>query len=294
MDYYIQGSPARAEEIKAAFEKLGFDPACWAFAGAHSVYFTVPGDNKVKSLHISIGKVIMTHPDYQELELPAKPNFKVGDWVVIDNNHNSTYQVECVREHEYMLKHTHGGLMPFPFSSETRLRLWTIEDVKDGDVLVTTKIRSCPFIYRKTSYSNRLAYYYAGIDGNGNFSDGCLKNTLHHFGLVSDVVPATKGQRDQLFAKMREAGYEWDEKKKELRKVKEHYDICNFHAGMPVLVRADNNCKWDYSVFSRITGNVDWNFAVCNGVIVAQCIPFEGNEHLLGTTDMPSECYINW
>jgi hypothetical protein len=75
---------------------------------------------------------------------------------------------------------------------------------------------------------------------------------------------------------------------------KPHYDIGNFHAGMPVLVRADNNCKWDYSVFSRITGNEDWQFAVCNGVSFTQCIPYDGNEHLLGTTKHCSEEYINW
>jgi hypothetical protein len=63
---------------------------------------------------------------------------------------------------------------------------------------------------------------------------------------------------------------------------------------MPVLVRADNVCRWNYSVFSNITGNKDWLFAVCNGVSFTQCIPFEGNEHLLGTTDMCDEQYINW
>ena len=110
-----------------------------------------------------------------------------------------------------------------------------------------------------------------------------------------DAVPATKEQRDLLFAKMKEAGYEWDADKKELKKNPKHYDISNFHAGMPVLVRADNVCRWDYSVFSRITGNVDWPFAVCNGVSFTQCIPFnDDTKHLLGTTDMPSEEYINW
>jgi hypothetical protein len=64
---------------------------------------------------------------------------------------------------------------------------------------------------------------------------------------------------------------------------------------MPVLVRADNVCRWNYSVFSNITGNKDWPFAVCNGVSFTQCIPFnEETKHLLGTTDMPSEEYINW
>lgn len=75
---------------------------------------------------------------------------------------------------------------------------------------------------------------------------------------------------------------------------KQHYDISNFHAGMPVLVRADNVCRWNYSVFSNITGNKDWQFAVCNGVSFTQCIPFKGNEHLLGTTDPCDEQYINW
>jgi len=63
---------------------------------------------------------------------------------------------------------------------------------------------------------------------------------------------------------------------------------------MPVLVRADNVCRWNYSVFSHITGNKDWLFAVCNGVSFTQCIPFDGNEKLLGTIDMPSEEFINW
>ena len=81
---------------------------------------------------------------------------------------------------------------------------------------------------------------------------------------------------------------------KELELPKPRYDIKNFHAGMPVLVRANNDCRWDYSVFSRITGNGYWRFAVCNGVCFTQCIPFDGNEHLLGTTDPCDEQYINW
>ena len=32
-------------------------------------------------------------------------------------------------------------------------------------------------------------------------------------------APATKGQRDTLFAKMKEAGYEWDAEKKEVKKI---------------------------------------------------------------------------
>jgi hypothetical protein len=35
------------------------------------------------------------------------------------------------------------------------------------------------------------------------------------------IIPATKEQRDILFSKMKEAGYEWNAKKKELKKEKD-------------------------------------------------------------------------
>ena len=162
---------------------------------------------------------------------------------------------------------------------------------KDGDVLVTTKIRSCPFIYRKTDYNNNLAYYYVGIDGNGNLSIGWPKRTLCHFGLIADAVIAGQEQRDLLFAKMREAGYEWDADKKELHKI-QHYDISNFYAGMPVLVREYDTCVWQWVLYSHFNG-VGLFFAA--GKTWRQCIPFnDKTKHLLGTTDMCPEEYINW
>ncbi len=36
---------------------------------------------------------------------------------------------------------------------------------------------------------------------------------------VYNIHPATKEQRDLLFQKMEEAGYEWDGEKKELKKI---------------------------------------------------------------------------
>ena len=142
----------------------------------------------------------------------VEPKFKVGDWIV--NDYCLGKVIELTND-AYLLDTGQG----IPFSCEHNAHLWTIQDAKDGDVLVTTKIRSCPFIYRKTDRKNNFAYYYAGIDGNGNFSEGCLKRTLCHFGPTSNVAPATKEQRKLLFQKMKEAGYEWDDKKKELKKI---------------------------------------------------------------------------
>ena len=241
--------------------------------------------------------------DWETWLLPTKPMFKVGDWVVdqsfagpegyigeVGIIEGVTMLGDAKKENYYAIRGTDGKLLGGTdcLVREYYLRPWAIEDAKDGDVLATTTF-GMPFIYRKTTYVKDLAYCYVGFADYMGITHG---NDIA-FARVPNVVPATKEQRDTLFAKMKEAGYRWDAEKKELHKIK-HYDISSFHAGMPVLVRANNNCKWDYSVFSRITGNVDWNFAVCNGVSVAQCIPFEGNEHLLGTTNMCDEQYINW
>ena len=305
MNYYIQGDAARADKIRAAFENKGYSDKGFTFDVNDILFFTA--NNK----HINVcpangwlANIIKTHPDYKELELLAEPKFKVGDWVVKKDGTpfyggNYAEQITNIEDD--------GGLKCIWFSSGTWLRdkdirLWTIQDAKDGDVLVTTKIRSCPFIYRKTDYNNNLAYYYAGIDSNGDFCEGCLKRTLCHFGSVSDVIPATKEQRDLLFAKMKEAGYEWDANKKELRKIKPHYDISNFkpHYDISnfkpfdkVLVKYYNDENWKCGLFSHLSTNSGAKF-VCVGSTYVQCIPFDGNEHLLGTTDMPSEEYINW
>lgn len=116
---------------------------------------------------------------------------------------------------------------------------------------------------------------------------------------VFTAYPATKEQRGLLFSKMKKAGYEWDEKKKELRKIQPHYDIANFQPFDKVLVRCSNDEEWmiefycKYDTLVHTSPHRDYPFMGI-GDSYSQCIPFEGNEHLLGTTDMPSEEYINW
>ena len=82
---------------------------------------------------------------------------------------------------------------------------------------------------------------------------------------------------------------------KELELPKPHYNIKNFYAGMEVLVRDSDEHKWLYTIFGIYNkDNPLYPFVVVNIRGYRQCIPFEGNEHLLGTTDIPSEEYINW
>ena len=76
---------------------------------------------------------------------------------------------------------------------------------------------------------------------------------------------------------------------------KPHYDIANFSAGMPVLVRDSDESRWLYTIFGmHDKNNKIYPFVVVDRRGYVQCIPFEGNEHLLGTTDPCDEMYINW
>ena len=78
---------------------------------------------------------------------------------------------------------------------------------------------------------------------------------------------------------------------KELKLPKPHYDISNFNPFDKVLVRYDDSCTWCVSFLGRYDGM----FICCSNICFTQCIPFnDDTKHLLGTTDMCDEMYINW
>ena len=139
----------------------------------------------------------------------VEPKFKTGDWVIDKQGivHQIANVIENVTCHTYGYDIVGGGY----FNDNTEgVRLWTIEDAKDGDVL---KEDSCTFIIERMK-PNGTAIIHCCLFDDGDFD---LGSTLGFD--VDSTYPATKEQRDLLFQKMKEAGYEWDGKKKELRKI---------------------------------------------------------------------------
>lgn len=138
----------------------------------------------------------------------VEPKFKIGDWVVFVSQ--SIYQVEKIENGYYILRHTHGGTFRVCVLHDESLRLWTIQDAKDGDALAA---HECYVIFKEIDGLNircHCTYHYMGY--NPSFYMNTLQNkTAFH--------PATKEQRDLLFQKMKEEGYEWDADKKELKKL---------------------------------------------------------------------------
>ena len=96
--------------------------------------------------------------------------------------------------------------------------LWTIEDAMDGDVLFHSDSASNGIFIFKEIIDKGFAkevICYCDYDSEDHF---CLGED--HTCCWSDakiLYPATKEQCDLLFSKIKEAGYEWDSKKKELK-----------------------------------------------------------------------------
>lgn len=142
----------------------------------------------------------------------VEPKFKVCD-CVISNDGTHTYLVKERKRGTYVMLDI-GDDEEFNIIIETADRtgrLWTIEDAKDGDVLISQS--GNPLIYNG-NYNSLDIGAYCGITCDGKFKVGVEKcNWTENI----DIKPSTKEQRDLLFAKMKETGYEWDSKKKELK-----------------------------------------------------------------------------
>ena len=153
-----------------------------------------------------------------------EPRFKVGDWVV--NKFGDSWYIDSLDKKNYQVSDGKGNYNYFPISKQDEMHFWTAQDAKVGDVLANDhhililkelvydwSSNGTPFITLPKLHSVKA---YCGIKPNGNFEIGkdkwCFCGTLH-------ILPATKEQRDLLFQKIKEAGYEWDVDKKELKKL---------------------------------------------------------------------------
>ena len=138
----------------------------------------------------------------------VEPKFHEGDWIIFAENHNSVYQVERIDNYHYYMRHYLGSLMTAHYDNKL-IRLWNIKDAKEGDVLV----------------HNGYTFIFVGIkDGIVqaiNEEDMLEPVPFGELDKNNDYHPATKEQRETLFAKIKEAGYEWDDEKKELKRIEQ-------------------------------------------------------------------------
>ena len=153
--------------------------------------------------------------DFRKTDSEIEPKFKVGDWIVTPKN--KVLQITSIEGTSYKFNNeSHYWEICY---CDEQCRLWTIQDAKDSDVLANSNISV--FIYAEVLYNK--PYAYCGVDKFGVFKDNCRKYDWSNS--VDNIHPATKEQRNLLFQKMHEAGYEWDAEKKELKKTGNEIEI---------------------------------------------------------------------
>ena len=143
---------------------------------------------------------------------------------------------------------------------------------KKGDVIMFNGQVPCLVT---GDYSQDIKNWVCGLLEDGDF----CTNIIH----PSEWCPcfytfATEEVKDKLFKAMDKAGYTWDG---ETLKKKPQ-----FKPFEKVLVRDSELEKWECTFYSHFNSKVRYHHNTISGMYI-MCIPFEGNEHLVGTTKNP-------
>ena len=137
-----------------------------------------------------------------------KPKFRDGDWIIFNG---LTLYIKEVVQGYYRTITIDNVPNSYDWDIDNAARLWTIKEVKNGDVL---KEDSCVFIVERIN-PNGTARVHCCLFDDGEFD---LTGSTLGFDIDS-THPATKEQRDLLFQKIKEANHKWDADKKELIKL---------------------------------------------------------------------------
>lgn len=100
--------------------------------------------------------------------------------------------------------------------------------------------------------------------------------------LLSRLNYAREDEKKELFDALAKEGKSWDAEKKEVVDLKPKVGLKPFDK---VLVRDYDNEIWHANLFSNYYMSKGFYGCVCSAY--KQCIPYKGNEHLLGTTNDP-------
>jgi len=154
----------------------------------------------------------------------VEPKFNVGNWVVHDmsDGRKVIRQIVNMTNKSYVLDGEDFNTFYFN-DLENDYHLWTINDAKPGDILAIEPIDDYQYPFVAIYKERGLDYFnsYCFIGFSGIFYGG-------ECGHRTNVHPATKEQRDLLFQKMKEDGYEWDSEKKELKKIENRPILSDF------------------------------------------------------------------
>ena len=217
------------------------------------------------------------HIIFEEFEDDAYTMFSGKYYYSKDGKKAYSYFRECddVITEEFTLE-TEDAAKTYIKTIEERLggklNLETLEiekqlEFKDGDIVMYGKSAAiCRKIYKHT-----LSFYVSLNEMVGLlFADEVESSEEYRF--------ATEEEKQQLFDALEKEGKAWDAEKKQIVDLKPKVELKPFDK---VLVRDFSRDKWSISFFSFKKEDC---YVCINHCSWNQCIPYIGNESLLGTT----------
>lgn len=165
-------------------------------------------------------------------------------------------------------------------------------EFKDGDI-VSLEIRYIDsedviaetYILHGDYHNGENLNFYAGY--RDNITDKVIYNSFVRPDKTSVrkelLRYATKEEKQQLFDALEKEGKRWDSEKKQIVDLKPKFDELKPFDN--VLVRHQKTEEWRANIFSHTDKTDEYLDYVCVNGRWEFCIPYEGNESLLGTTN---------
>ena len=152
----------------------------------------------------------------------------------------------------------------------------TQPEFKDGDIVCISGMGYLAYGIVKSidNSSKKLEYYVLNDISTLKFEDWLSFED-------KQIQPITETQQIILFDALEKEGKAWDTEKKQIVDLKPK---CEFKPFDKVLGRNGKDDVWEADLFSHYREESQYPFR-CIGFGRKYCIPYEGNEHLLGTTD---------
>lgn len=247
---------------------------------------------------INIAELLKDCPKGMELYSPIfgevyldkiRPHLAI---VVTTDKEQGDFKEEFLYDGRYGMN---GECMLFPSKGKTTWEGFVPPcQFKTGDVIYVRGMSNWIAIYKENIYNRIYDYVSINADNESTINRDDRDNiALIDCSVIRDIRLATEEEKQKLFQAIKDNGYKWNAETKTLEKLpKAKFDINTL---IPfesrVLVRDINTDTWEGAFYSHYKSK---KFYTIGGIYFHQCIPYESNEHLLGTTDDCDEFYKIW
>ena len=159
------------------------------------------------------------------------------------------------------------------------------------DVIVSQTGNIAIYSHCKTnSYGNKVVYYQCLLYSYGEIK---IANDCG-IGCIKDCRYATKEEKERLYKALEKEGYRYNHTTKNVEKIQKKFDISTLKPFDKILVRDSLSQEWTIDLYSHFCKNKYKNkYSTASGAWY-MCIPYEGNEYLVGTTNEPNDFFVTW